>query len=93
MPEKDVNFTPDVFHGTYLNMELVIPKDGDEPEFSIVMKHLRDKDGLPISTRIMTIIFGGVPYAKKRRTSDLILRFGRKTYQRFRQYIKILHVI
>jgi hypothetical protein len=31
-----------------LNKELAIPRDGDEPEYARVTKHLRDKDGLPI---------------------------------------------
>ncbi len=49
VPEADDGFTPDVFDDTYLNMELAIPRDGDDgPEFAKVTKRLRDKDGLPI---------------------------------------------
>ena len=48
MPEADADFTPDVFDGTYLNMFLVIPRDGDGPSLAKVAKRLRDKDGLPI---------------------------------------------
>ena len=48
MPEFDADFTPDVFDNTYLNMEVVIPRDGYVPDFSKVMKHFRDKGGLPI---------------------------------------------
>ena len=48
VPEFDADFTPDVFDNTYLNMEVVIPRDGYVPDFSKVMKHFRDKGGLPI---------------------------------------------
>ena len=48
MPEADADFTSNLFDDTYLNMELVIPRDGDGPDFSKVMKRLRDKDGIPI---------------------------------------------
>lgn len=49
VPEAEDGFTPDVFDDTYLNMELAIPRDGDDgPEFAKVTKRLRDKDGLPI---------------------------------------------
>ncbi len=51
VPEADDTFTPDVFGDTYLNMELAIPRGGDDgPEFAKVTKRLRDKDGLPIGT-------------------------------------------
>jgi hypothetical protein len=46
--EANKDFTPDVFDNTYLNMELVIPRDSDGPELARVTKHLKDKDGLPI---------------------------------------------
>ena len=49
MPEADADFRPDFFYDTYLNMELEIPRDGYGQEFYKVTKHLRDKDGLPIS--------------------------------------------
>ena len=48
MPEADVNFSPDVFYDTYLNMELAIPIDEDGPDFAKVTKSLRDKDRLLI---------------------------------------------
>ena len=48
MPEADADFTQYVFDDTYLNMELVIPRDGYGPDFAKVMKRLRDKDRLPI---------------------------------------------
>ena len=48
VPEADADFTPDVFGGTYLNMELEISRDGDRPNFDKVTKRLRDKDRLPI---------------------------------------------
>ena len=48
MPEADANFKPDVCEETYLNMDLVIPRDGDGPDFAKVTKRLRDKDGPPI---------------------------------------------
>ena len=48
MPEADSNFTPDVFYKKYLNMELVILRDGYRPGNAKVTKHFRDKDGLPI---------------------------------------------
>ena len=48
VPEADTNFKPNVFDDTYLNMELVIPRDGDGPNFSKVTNRLRDKDRLPI---------------------------------------------
>ena len=46
--DADENFTPDVFDDTYLNMELALPKDGDENHFAKVTKRLRDANGLPI---------------------------------------------
>ena len=48
IPEADTNFTPGVFDDTYLIMDLVIPRDGDGPDFAKVTKGLREKDGLPI---------------------------------------------
>ena len=52
LPEADAEFTPDVFDGTYLHMELALPKSGGEVEFGrrVVVKRLRDKDGLTIGT-------------------------------------------
>ena len=48
MPEANANFTPDVFDDTYLNLELVIPRYGDGPDFAKLTNCLRGKDGLPI---------------------------------------------
>ena len=48
MPESDADNTQDVFDDMHFNMELVIPSDGDGPDFVKVTKSLRDKDGLPI---------------------------------------------
>ena len=48
VPEADADFMPDLFDDTYLNMELVIPRYGDGPNFGKLEKRLRDKDGLPI---------------------------------------------
>ena len=39
---------PYVFDNIYLNMELVIPRDGYKPDFAKVKKRLWDKDGLLI---------------------------------------------
>ena len=47
VPEAD-RYTPEVLEDTYLNMELALPKDGDEPQFARVTKRLRDAHGLPI---------------------------------------------
>ena len=49
MLEADVNFTLDVFYGSYLNMKLAIPRDKDWPDFSKVMKCFRYKDGMPMN--------------------------------------------
>ena len=35
---------------TYRNMEVALPRDSEGPEFSRVMKRLRDANGLPIGT-------------------------------------------
>ena len=40
---------PDVLDGTYLNIELAIPRDEDGPDFATVTKRLRGKYGLPVS--------------------------------------------
>jgi hypothetical protein len=47
IPEAD-DFTPEVLEDTYLNMELVLPRDSEGPEFARVTKRLRDANGLPI---------------------------------------------
>ena len=48
MTEADTDFTPDVFDGMYVNMELEIPRDRHGPNFAKVTKRLREKDRLPI---------------------------------------------
>ncbi len=49
--EADQGFTPDAFNNTYVNMELALPREGGEVQFArVVVKRLRDKDGLPIGT-------------------------------------------
>ena len=40
----------EVLEDTYLNMELVLPRDGEGPEFARVTKRLRDANGIPIGT-------------------------------------------
>jgi hypothetical protein len=50
LPEADVEFSPDIYDDTYVNMELALPRSGGEVEFARVTKRLRDKDGLPIGT-------------------------------------------
>ena len=53
VPEADQQFTPDVFDGHYLNMELALPH-GDEAtpqyKYAKVTKRLRDANGIPIGT-------------------------------------------
>ena len=49
IPEAD-DFTPEVLEDTYLNMELVLPRDSEGPEFARVTKRLRDANGIPIGT-------------------------------------------
>ena len=51
IPEADdEEYTPDVLDGTYLNMEVALPRYGEGPEISRVVKCLRDKDGITIGT-------------------------------------------
>jgi hypothetical protein len=38
--EADKDFTPDVVYGTYLNMELAIPRDSDGPKFALTFPPL-----------------------------------------------------
>ena len=42
--------TPETLDDTYLNMELALPRGGEGPELALVVKRLRDKDGLSIGT-------------------------------------------
>ena len=49
IPEAD-DFTPEVLEDTYLNMELVLPRDSEGPEFARVTKRLKDANGIPIGT-------------------------------------------
>jgi hypothetical protein len=46
--EADNDFTPDAHNDTHVNMELAIPRDSNSPEFAMVTKRLRDKDGRPM---------------------------------------------
>jgi hypothetical protein len=43
-----ISYLDDVFHNTYLNMELAVPRDSDGPGSARVTKRLKDKDRLPI---------------------------------------------
>ena len=47
IPEADC-FTPDTIEDTYVNMEIVLPRDGEVPEFSKVTKCMWDLNGIPI---------------------------------------------
>jgi hypothetical protein len=46
--EADGKFTPEVFDGTYLDMEVALPHGEPDPEFARVTKRLQDANGLPI---------------------------------------------
>ena len=48
VPEAEKYSTLDVYCDTYFNVELAIQKYSNGPGFSHVMRHLIDKDGLPI---------------------------------------------
>jgi hypothetical protein len=48
VPEVNDGLTPDVLDDTYLNMELSLPGAGGEAKIGRVVKHLRDKDEVPI---------------------------------------------
>ena len=50
VPEADNKFNPDKYDDSYIRMELVMPRDGDGPEFAQVTNHLKDANGLPIGT-------------------------------------------
>ena len=46
---KDADdFSPEIMDGTYLNMELALPRDGEEPAFARVKKRMKDGNGNPI---------------------------------------------
>ena len=49
IPEAD-EFTPSVLEDTYVDKELFMPRDGEEPNFARVTKRLRDANGIPIGT-------------------------------------------
>ena len=49
IPEAD-DITPEALDDTYLKMEVALPRDGEGPELALVVKRLRDKDGIPIGT-------------------------------------------
>ena len=44
------DFSPEIMDNTYLNMELTLPRDGEEPAFARVKKRLKDDNGNPIGT-------------------------------------------
>jgi hypothetical protein len=51
IPDADREVTPDVFHDTYLNNEIALPRgagDGEDVHYGRVMKRLRDAEGRPI---------------------------------------------
>ena len=48
MSEANADFAPDVFYDTYINVDLVIPRDGDRPDSAKVAKRLKDSCRLPI---------------------------------------------
>ena len=49
IPEAD-DYTPEVLEDTYVNMEVVLPRDSEGPQFAKVTKRLRDANGIPIGT-------------------------------------------
>ena len=49
VPEAD-DYTPEVGDDTYINMEVVLPRDDEGPTFAKVTKRLRDANGIPIGT-------------------------------------------
>jgi hypothetical protein len=66
IPEADKDCTPD-FDDTYLNMELAIPRDSEGPEYARVTKRLKDKDGLPIGTAVVTLTGNGIARGERYR--------------------------
>ena len=48
--EADDEFTPEIFHDHYVNMEVALPRDDTGPEYARVTKRLRDANGIPIGT-------------------------------------------
>ena len=51
IPEVDETFTPDTFHDTYLNMEVLLTRgvnDNCDAQFCKVTKRRRDAEGRPI---------------------------------------------
>ena len=48
-PEAD-EFTPSVLEDTYVDKELNLPRDGEEPSFARVTKRLCDANGITIGT-------------------------------------------
>ena len=49
IPEAD-EYTPSVLEDTYVDKELILPRDGEGPSFAKVTKRLRDANGIPIGT-------------------------------------------
>jgi hypothetical protein len=49
-PKADDTFTPDVFNGTYLNMEVALLRGSDKQnvQFAKVTTRLQERDGKPI---------------------------------------------
>ena len=46
---KDADdFSPEITDNNYLNMELALPRDGEEPAFARVKKRLKDSNGNPV---------------------------------------------
>ena len=42
------DFSPGITDNNYLNMELALPRDGENPAFARVTKRLKDEDGKPV---------------------------------------------
>ena len=49
IPQAD-DYSPEVLDDTYVNMELSLPRNNNEPQFARVTKRLRDANGNPIGT-------------------------------------------
>ena len=48
--EADDVFTQEIMDDTYMNIEVAIPRDTEEPEFARVTYRIKDANGLPIGT-------------------------------------------
>ena len=49
IPQAD-DYTPEITHDSYVNMEISLPRDDEGPQFARVTKRLRDANGIPIGT-------------------------------------------